>query len=152
MVSICALLCVTACTEPEMDLEDAAQLTDHAQEIRGSWMLESYTADGEGVDVAVDVNTAHVPVLVFDDHVSGSLGCNQIESSFETPYDVENRILTIGELVIEAAECAPLDLMTTETVLVNRALWSDENIRLTIVEGVMIWDVGNDSFKFERAP
>jgi len=145
------LLCLCACTQQELDLEDEAQLTDHVAAIRGSWALESFTSDGEEVDVEVDVNTAKLPVLTFGDHVAGTVGCNQIESSFETPYEVVDRTLTLGEVVIEAAECGP-GLMEAETALMDYALWADSGIHLTIVDGVMLWEVNDASFRFGRVP
>ncbi|HEX6286846.1 MAG TPA: META domain-containing protein, partial [Acidimicrobiia bacterium] len=128
-----------------------AQLTDHVTAIQGSWVLESFTENGEQTEVEVDVNTAELPVLTFDGYISGTVGCNQIESSFETPYRVVDRTLTFGDVVIEASECGSR-LMTAENALMQIALWGAEPIHLTIVDDLMIWEVDRSSFRFGRIP
>jgi heat shock protein HslJ len=146
-----ALLFLLGCSESEMNLEDAAQLTDHVTAIHGNWVLESFTENGEQTEVEVDVNTAKLPVLTFDDYTSGTVGCNQIESSFETPYRVVQRTLTFGDVVIEASGCES-GLMVAENALMERTFWAAEPIHLTIVDELMNWEVDGSSFRFGRIP
>ena len=54
-------LLAIACTPAEMTVADDRQLVPTGQEVRGVWVLETFTIEGEEVIVEVEVNAARVP-------------------------------------------------------------------------------------------
>lgn len=137
LVALVLLAGVTACNGGADD------------DIIGIWTYDSYTVDGETVNVGVGSNAAKEPYVEFGETMSGTAGCNGFEELEDDPFEFERGTLRPGEVIIEAAECIPVSLMDSEMSF-RDMVGNEDAIDVTIDGAEMTWRAGGVMLRFTK--
>lgn len=119
--------------------------------IEGRWQLDSYSNEGQEVNVEENVNTASIPYIEFGDYVRGFAGCNHFGTDGDYEYSFTDGTLTLPESIpIDAGQCTPDALMKVEEFFVP-VIWSGVEIDVEIDGDTMIWSVDDSFLSWSRS-
>lgn len=137
LVGLVLLAGVTACGGGDDD------------DLIGIWTYDSYTVDGETVDVEVGSNAAKEPYVEFGETMSGTAGCNGFGGREDDPFEFERGKLRPGDIIFQAAECTPVSLMDSEMAF-RDMVWNEDAIDVTIDGAEMTWRAGGEVLRFTK--
>ena len=114
--------------------------------IDGVWILESFSEDGEQIDVEIGVNAAEQPWVEINEFLSGSFGCNGFGTPHEDTHTFSSGLLQPGEVFSSMAGCFAdgegVDLMAAEEAFRGVIRDHPEGIGVEVSGGRMIWTAG----------
>lgn len=117
------------------------------EDMIGRWNLVEYTVNDVTSSVEVGVNAAEKPwVMLTDDNLNGSLGCNSFEGT-GVGYELSARRLVPGEVAVTDMLCAAEGVMEIEDTFLD-FVWAELEIRFEA--GEMTWTLGDAEMVFIR--
>ena len=119
------------------------------QSINGTWILTSYTYEGE--THTVEAATVVAPKQIFawieisDETVTGNTGCNSLDGS-DAP-QLDGDVLVFGEILTSAVGCLE---ETSEPAFLDALRSGPDGVRLLIDNDTMTWTTDTVELTFER--